>query len=192
MTSDSMKDIPNPFDPESLRLSQDFGASVGVRKLLTTIPVRKPNRQEFVRVHKSEDYRLQTAILELKEEREIYLVAPSLLAELPGEVTLVELFTSVTRQNVLFLWPVKIPGLDGRVMAWHSSALDAAQKAQDRWIRVAANMSLGAYEIFEATGDIPEPEWPKLEFKEILKIAFRDHFINSPDHPVIGRLRGES
>ena len=59
-----------------------------------------------------------------------------------------------------------------------------------QWIRIAANMSLGAYEIYEATGNLPDPEWPDLEFGEILKLAFRDRFVTSPDHPVVKRLQG--
>lgn len=39
------------FDLTRLRLSQDFGASVGVKKALLTIPVRKPDRQWFIRVN---------------------------------------------------------------------------------------------------------------------------------------------
>jgi predicted DNA-binding transcriptional regulator AlpA len=42
---------PNPFDPAALRLDQSYADTVGVKKLLTTVPVRKPNRQDFVRVH---------------------------------------------------------------------------------------------------------------------------------------------
>ena len=42
----------NPFDDlMSLRLDQSYADTVGVKKLLTTVPVRKPHRQEFVRVH---------------------------------------------------------------------------------------------------------------------------------------------
>ena len=33
---------PNPFDPASLRLDQSFADTVGVKRLLTTVPVRKP------------------------------------------------------------------------------------------------------------------------------------------------------
>jgi hypothetical protein len=51
-------------------------------------------------------------------------------------------------------------------------------------------MSLGAYEIFEASGDLPEPVWPDISFEEILKIAFRDHIVNSLDHPLVQRLQG--
>src|SRR5262245_5601646 len=96
---------PNPFDPASLRLSQDFAASLGVKKALLTVPVRKPDKAWFVRVHPSEDYRLQTAVLELKEERETYLVARPLWSELAGEATLSPraLYTAVNRQGVVFL-----------------------------------------------------------------------------------------
>src|SRR5262245_20195580 len=65
---------PDPFDPAKLRLSQDFTAELGVQKVLTTVPVRKPDKTWFVRVHPSVDYRMPAAVLELKEEREIYIV----------------------------------------------------------------------------------------------------------------------
>jgi hypothetical protein len=72
---------PDPFDLDSLRLNQDFAATVGVKKALTTILVRKPDRQWFVRVHPDADYRLETAVLELKEDGETYLIAPGLRAD---------------------------------------------------------------------------------------------------------------
>jgi len=42
---DSTK-LPDPFDPAALRLDQSYADTVGVKKLLTTVPVRKPNRQD--------------------------------------------------------------------------------------------------------------------------------------------------
>ena len=33
---------PDPFDPARLRLSQEFAASLGIKKALLTVPVRKP------------------------------------------------------------------------------------------------------------------------------------------------------
>ena len=68
--------------------------------------------------------------------------------------------------------------------------MEAAQLAQTQWIRVAANMSLGGYETFIATGDLPEPEWPDKTMQEIMDIAFKDRYISSTDHPVVRRLRG--
>jgi hypothetical protein len=64
--------------------------------------------------------------------------------------------------------------------------------AQKEWIRMAANMSLGAYEVYRATAEIPGPAWPDTTFQEILRVAFKDRFIRSIDHPELRRLRGES
>ena len=95
-------DDPNPFDPRSLRLDQNFADTVGVKKLLTTVPVRKPNRQDFVRVHPDPEYRLApAAIIEVKEDREVYLVTPAMAKELPGEFATATLFTAINRQGVL-------------------------------------------------------------------------------------------
>lgn len=185
---------PDPFDPERLRLSQDFAAGLGVKKALLTVPVRKPAKEWWVQVHPDPDFRLQTAVLELKEDRETYLVDPSLWPELATESTFSPrgLFTAVNRQGVLFLWPVRLPGPDGKIDEWSRSALEAAGMAQGRWVRVQANMSLGAYEVYKSTADLPAPEWPDVQFRELLRVAFRDRHITTLDHPVLKRLRGEA
>jgi len=45
---------PDPFDPAKLRLTQDFTVATGVKKLLTTVPVRKPGKESFVQTHTSQ------------------------------------------------------------------------------------------------------------------------------------------
>lgn len=186
------EDAPaDPFDPERLRLTQDFAAHLEVKKELVTVPVRRPTRQEFVRVHPDERYRLQTAVLELKDDRETYLIDPPLRSALAGEIVFKALFTAITRQGVLFLWPIRLPGDDGRIDPWNAVALEAAQLATTRWVRLAANRSLGTYDVMTATAELSEPEWPHAPFRKLLEIAFRDRFITSLDHPVLRRLRGE-
>src|SRR5215208_1595111 len=67
----------DPFDPAALRVSPDFEA-VAVKSVMVAVPVRKPKRQEFIRVHPDERYRLETAVIELTEEHEtLYPVAAS-------------------------------------------------------------------------------------------------------------------
>jgi hypothetical protein len=182
---------PDPFDPASLRLGQDFGASVGVKKVLTTVPVRKPNRHEFVRVRSGETWRLQTAVFEDRIGRELFLVDRSLWAELAGEIYGVWLFLAINRQGDVFLWPVKLPASDGRSNSWNDSALAAANMAEARWIRLAANMAAGMYDTFEAAGELSEPTWPELSLTDLLRLAFKDRFILAADHPVLKSLRGE-
>lgn len=180
----------DPFNPENLRVSQDFADTVGVKKVLTTVPVCRPNKQSFFRVNSDPNYRIEVAALELKEDHETYLVAPSLVAELSAEIRRVVLFTTIDRQGTLRLWPVALPGIDGRTNPWHQSALAAAELAMDSWIRLMPDLGLGAYQPYEAPVGLPEPEWPHYSFGELLKIAFKDKFINSLDHPVIKKLKG--
>jgi hypothetical protein len=183
---------PDPFDPARLRLRQDFASSLGVKKVLTTVPCRKPNRHEFVRVRPDEGWRLETACFEDKINREVYLVSQNLCEELAGEVYPVCLFVAINRQSDVFLWPAKLPGADGRSNTWNESALAAARLAETRWVRVAANMPGGMYDVFEAAGELSEPTWPELSFAEILKLCFKDRFIQNIDHPAIRALRGLS
>lgn len=174
-----------------LRLSQDYIEMSPVKKIITSIPVRKPNKHDYVRVHPDAAYQFATVVLELKEERETYLVEPALWEELRLEVTSKVLYTTINRQGVLALWAIGLPREDGRSNEWNNTAHDAAIRAKQRWLRLIANMSLGAYEVYEAKGNIPEPEWPDLTFEEIINIAFKDRLINSLEHPVVRRLRGE-
>jgi hypothetical protein len=184
---------PDPFDPGALRLSPDTTDNLGVKKVLLTVPVRKPDKSWFVRVHPDPDYRLQTAVIELKEDRELYLVAPALRQELAAEATfkLKMLATAINRQGVPFLWEVNLPRSDGRKDEWARTALAAVEQATHAWVRVTANLSSGGYELLRATGPLPEPEWPELLFRDLLQIAFKDRYIDTLDHPVLRQLRGE-
>lgn len=161
-----------------------------MRKVLTRVPVRKPNKQEFFRVHPEPEYRLETALLELKEEREFYLLAPNVRDQMPGDWIGVRLMTCTNRQNIPFLWPAKLPDPDGRANSWYETALAAAALAMDRWTKMVPDMHLGGYQTYLATGKLSEPEWPEHSFRKLMEVAFKDTFIDDMDHPVIARLLG--
>jgi hypothetical protein len=185
-------DPDDAWDLEALRLPQDVDLGLGGQKLLVTVPVRKPQRQEYVRVRPEESWRFLTALLTSDEERESYLVAPLLWDELAADIQRTVLFTAINRQNILFLWPVRLVTADRKASAWQTSALTAAQQAVHRWIRLSANMPLGAYDIYVAGNELPEPEWPTdITFAEVMKLAFKDKRITDVSHPVVRRLRGE-
>jgi hypothetical protein len=52
-----------------------------------------------------------------------------------------------------------------------------------------ANMSLGSYEVLTSENQ-KMPAFPQLSLRDLLKIAFKDKFIATLDHPVIQKLRG--
>jgi hypothetical protein len=180
----------DPYDLGNLRLSQSFTETAGVKKLLNTVPVRKPNKQDFVRVHPSEAYRADVLMVELKEDREAYLVSRNMVDELATEAEPFSLYTAINRQGVVFLWPVRLPAPDGKVNEWHRSLREAAETAVSKWTRVRANMSLGAYESTVAESAIADPVWPEASFQELIRIGFRDRVIDTATHPVVRRLRG--
>jgi hypothetical protein len=187
---DKRMPAPDPFDPDSLRVSGDVNA-IGAEKLLVRIAVRKPTKQEYFRVRTDQEFRLPCAILEIKEEREFYLVTPDVLPALAEDVRHVELRFCQNRQGVPFMWPVPMPGPDGRSNSWHESAREAANLAEESWVRMIAVMAEGGYSLYRATGTIPDPEWPDKSMAELLKLAFRGgKLIDSEDHPIVQQLNG--
>jgi hypothetical protein len=181
---------PDPFDMDSLRIDQSFIEKAGVKKLLTTVLVGKPNPQDFVRVHPDPAYRETYAMVELKEDREFFILHPDIARLLPGEFFMATVFTCINRQGVVRLFPVRLPSSDGKRSIWHQSLMEAAQHAMHRWVRIKANMSLGAYEMFEAGAPIPDPVWPEVTFRHLLRLGFRDNVALQLDHPLVKRLRG--
>ena len=97
--------------------------------------------------------------------------------------------TATNRQGSVFLWPLRVPD-SSRQDAWAQSALAASAAAETQWVRIAANMQAGSYDVAVATAAFPEPEWPECSFEELFRLAFRDRVIDTIDHPVIRRLKG--
>jgi hypothetical protein len=184
-------------DLDQLRLSQDFSLTVGGQRMLTTVAVRRPRRHEFIRVRPDEpgtSWHFQTALYVDESERgEVYLVAPQLWPELGDDLRPTCLFTTITRQNTVFLWPARLPGADRRASSWHTSAIEAAKMAMQCWVRVKANQEAGAYETWAATGYTAEPEWPHdITMDSLIRLAFKGRYITTWNHPVLQQLRGEA
>lgn len=178
------------FDVSKFRVPQNFAEQAGVRKAVVSVPVGRPNRQDFIRVREGEEWTLETAILKIHAEREHFLVLPEVHPYISNELTYVTLFTYITRDGVVGLWPVRMPRADGKQDRWAQSQMQAALMAKTKWVKVSSNMSAGAYDVAYATGQIPEPTWPEESFSQLVKLAFDGHIIDSPSHPVIKKLLG--
>lgn len=179
-------------DLNALKLSYGEGVLAGAKETLSRLPVRKANRQEFWRSHPSEDMSLLTAVYEDKDSRETYLIDPDMIPQMSalGEVTPAKLVPAITRQGVLILIPAKLPNEVGSNTAWQDTLLHATELAKTKWLRTTADMALGAYRIFEAEGNLSEPEWPDMTLSQMLEVGFKDRVIDSEDHPVFNKLLG--
>lgn len=176
-------------DLDSLRLSPESAAS-SVREVMTHVPIRKPGRSEFVRVHPDPAMTLTTSVYMDKEERETFFVFPGMRDALVGEMRPALLLLGITRQGVIFIWPLALPLDGGRPSPWYETARQGAELAKAHWVRVAADMSLGAYRLYQAEADLSEPTWPTKSLSELLTVAFKDRVIDRGDHPVVRKLRG--
>lgn len=181
------------FDLDAFRLSQDFGVQSGMRKLLTTVPVTKPKAQQFIYVRPGEEWRIDTWMLELKEDREYYFVRPEIASNISHELKPFTIFTYALRGGDVCLWPIRLPGVDGRDNPWWEVAREAAIEHSGKWIRLQSNQQLGTYDLFVSDAELSEPDWPEESFSQLIEIAFakRKHIIDSEDHIVLRRLRGE-
>jgi len=185
------KKLIDEYDVESLRLDQNFDEIVGARPVLATVAVRKPGPQEWFRVHPDSSWRLQTTLLQLKEDRENYLVSPDLRAQLWDEIIPIVLYTAVSRQGEPFLWPVRLPKTDGKTDRFIETDLTAAKVAETQWVRRYWVPEIKSHKILAAKNLVDDPVWPEVGFKELLKIAFKERFIKDLNHPVLKKLRGE-
>lgn len=186
------------FDFDSVRLSPTFEAAALVEQLITVIPVRKPKSGlEFFRVRDDPEWTFNTLLLDLKEgEDEKYIVALSLIPEVldTGKLKPVTIYTLITHTHkVFFLSDVPLPDPDGKDNDYNRSRREAYDMAKTKWIKIQADKALGAYRIFKAKGELPEPFWPEepKTMKDALKIAFKNKIIDSIDHPILKQLRGE-
>ncbi len=106
--------MSDAFDFESLKLPQNFSEHVGVKKHLLAVNVSKPSKQTFFRVHEDKAYQRNVALIDFDEDDCFYAVAPQLVSDLSDLLVPATLFTAVTRQGTVFLWPVRLPGPDGK------------------------------------------------------------------------------
>lgn len=181
----------DPYDPNEFRVGSL--TDIAVEKMLSTIPVRRPGRTEFFRVHPewaADKYLVERSV---EMDRESYLVNTKVAELVLTELRPVRLFPCINKRGTVFLWPAKLPRGDTNESArrWMDTALQAAEEAKHLWVRMFGNRDLGGYEIFRAKGDLGEPQWPDKTFRELIEIAFRDRVIDRVDHEVIKELNGE-
>jgi hypothetical protein len=171
------------FDFRSLRLPQDFDAQVGSRPVLTTIDVRRPKGNEWVQTHPSPDFQRLLGLVEVPAGT--YVIHQDLAPLLGGLVKPRLLVAAITSHGVPILWPLRQQGPDGRTDSYMTSENKAATRARNSWMRLVSNQHARAFDVFEATAKMPEPQWPELDFDAWLKLAFGVRAVRSPDHPLV-------
>jgi hypothetical protein len=189
--ADHLEELTDPFDPAALRISGD--AEIPTERVLTAVPVRKPKRDGFFRVHGGEDFTMDALVVERDDDLdwEVYVVAPRCADAVLEVARRVRLFTCISKRGTVFLWPCKLPVESSSGRRYAETALKIAQHAETLWVRMWGDRSLGGYTMVKAKGNLEEPKWPDKTFRELLRIAFEGRIIDRPDHPLIRELNGD-
>ncbi|MFA6015449.1 MAG: hypothetical protein WC742_10315 [Gallionellaceae bacterium] len=181
---------PGPLNIAGMRLTLGYGESFSVKKLLVTVPVKKPGKTVFFRVRDGAEWEFPALILTIKETNESYLVTREIAETIPGLVRGEMLYLSVDRNANPILINVPLPDDTGRRNNWHESLLQAVIYSKTQWVRVSANMSAGCNNVQFATNIPDEPHWPEQSMDQLVEIAFRGKIITDISHPLIQGLLG--
>jgi hypothetical protein len=180
------------FDPKLYRHVQNVRSDENLgltRKIQTIIPVRKPSKKLFVRVHPNHEFRADNMPTIVDETTgEVYLLAANLEfpVDIENKVDFLNLAAGITTDGSLFLWHYK-----NSTNSWSDSARIAVREASRRWVRVIADKSSNGYILEAPMVAPPEPAWPELSFTDMLETAFGSRYIDSLKHPLIKKLRGD-
>jgi hypothetical protein len=183
---------PSAADIEALRLPASYGGTLGVKKILTTVPVGKPKKTQFFRAHPSPDMSFDVLLLEDKDNREYYILNQEVAQVLSSLVRPTTLRAAIDRNDNVFLIPVPLPDGDGKRNQWHQSLAQNLQHAESNWIRMTANMHVGGYDVYQAESRLEEPEWPEANMAKLIEVAFRGKVITTLDHPIVQSLLGRA
>lgn len=188
--SESESKTEKKFNLAALRMKPEADHGLAVKQIIQKIPVKKPGKQEFISVCPNEAYSVTVGLLELKDEKQFYLVAPELHGQL-SDIKPFQLVLGINRQKQLFIWPIRLPDDSGRRDTWGTSGMEAADEARRSWVKIVPNTHAQAYEVYQAQGALSDPAWPEKPFEELVEIAFKGFIIDSEDHFIIKQLRGQ-
>lgn len=178
---------PATLTSSPLRLPPNYGAALGVKKLLINVPVSKLQKAQFFRIHPSDDMTFAALLLEQKESRESYMVMPEVASQSASWSVPVQLYAAIDRQNNVFLIPVPLPGEDGTRNPWHESRARAVELAKPKWVRINANKFTGGYDVYEA----PCNEIPRYDERSAIVLCQRLAGRTDAPRPACRRRRAE-
>lgn len=175
---------------QQIKSSINLSELAGVKRLHNNIRIKKPSKGIFIRVHQDPKFQISVSLYKDSKDGSHYFICDNVIQEFPTKVAPMTLYTSITREGDLFLWPVRLKESMNRPNSWIDSAHKAAHEAQSKWIRTESNQDQGVYDVYVAEGSIPEPDWPDLNVEKILTQAFDGYTVDSTEHPIFKELRG--
>jgi len=173
------------LDISAYRINQNYGETLGSKKLISHVVVGKPAKGRFFRSSTADENSIDVFVYEDKIDNIFYLVSPEVAGVLGSSARAVTLHLVIDRANNPFFIPVPLPDANGQRNSWPQSLLGAVVHARGAWVRIESDKSAGVYQVYEARGVLEEPKWPDLSLDELVNIAFSGRVIGDLDHPKV-------
>jgi hypothetical protein len=165
---------------------------IAAEEVMTTISVRKPRPNEFVR---AQDQDLTTLLYQDKEEGdEYFFIVPHMRPHFINGIVVKMLVPAVNQLGLPFIWPVPVDdGQSGsRNGKWNESHRGAYKQAKVEWTKVVSDRAAKQYRTYRASGKLPPPRFCPRPFNEQIALAFSNgRIIDDPEHPVLRAMRGD-
>lgn len=194
---------PGLDDIDIAAIKTSIDADVKTKKIVSKISVRKPDPLEFIRVHESWSFPCKVLIDKTEGiNKEYWLFSSEVAPLVEADLTFVVFYPAINRKGNVFLIEVKESNLKN---SWVSTLFEGVKTAKLYWVRLRANNSTGRYDVDAAEQDLGNPQWPesytvvngqgKMEDRPfsmelLIKLTFKDRYVNDPEHEVIKKIRG--
>jgi hypothetical protein len=183
------EDLPG-FNLAEFEAQATGNDDISVTREITSIPVKKPNNQQWFKIHPK--IQCKVKVFEWEEENKaLYLVKTKALPYFEGLLSTVVLYLGMFPNGSVFLFPVRQRENSGNWNPWHVSQYEAVKKARKDWIRMQSDKPSQGYLTFKASGKLTDIPWPDLELEKIMEIAFRERIIANGDHPIVKHMLGK-
>jgi hypothetical protein len=180
------------LDPTALRIPVGARHTTDKKPTPSSLTIRKPGPDEWVRVHSDPLFRWEGYRV-YEKDKKYHLLIPSLYDQLESNVR--RLFgewdfylTSVLNDDHI-IWPLKYSDTD-----YFRTMHEAMQAAMTGWHQVQSNQHLKRYDYRSAQKDYSTPDWTGFQTEEearaLFTRTFRENLIDELDHEVLERLRG--
>ncbi len=166
---------------------------IQAKRILTSLDVRKPKPDEWVRCH--ERLFTEISLYMPKDSRQAYAVLPEAHDAFGPLIKFVRMTLTVNYTGAVFLWPVPVPTMQKPHQA-HVDAHAAAEQASREWVRITWDSKSNSYVVCRRQGGAgKDPEWPEeiADPSAMLRLANKSgalEIIKDSHHPVVQALLG--
>jgi hypothetical protein len=163
---------------------------IAAKEILTVMPVRRPKKNEFVR---AQETTFTTFLYQDDDEGVYYFIEPAMRPYFIAGSAVKVLVPAVNQLGAVFIWPVPADdGQSSRNNSWNESHRGAYQQAKIKWTKMVGDRVARQYRVYEASGNLPDPQFCSLPFNQQIALAFSGiNTISDSEHPVLRAMRGD-